>query len=174
MKPACRSQKTPRALAAGACAAVLLGLLAAGGVARSTEQSPAHGTHAQDTVALTPNPGRAWPTDAFLRQGMGQMRTAMADALPAIYAGQYPAPRYAVLAKRLDGQVAFIVTNCRLEPAADAQLHRVLAQVSAGSEAMQRGGDARQREAGALRVVQALNAYGEHFNHPDWQALSHH
>ncbi len=31
--------------------------------------------------------------------------------------------------------------------------------------------EAGEIETGAVSIVQALNAYGEHFEHPGWQAL---
>jgi hypothetical protein len=30
-----------------------------------------------------------------------------------------------------------------------------------------------QKEEGATAIVQALNAYGDHFDHSDWKPLAH-
>jgi hypothetical protein len=37
-------------------------------------------------------------------------------------------------------------------------------------EAMKAGS---HREEGAVKVVEALNAYGKHFNHPGWKPIKH-
>jgi hypothetical protein len=63
------------------------------------------------------------------------------------------------------------VQNCKLEPEADAQLHIVIAELLAGAEAMQGKEPGVARRAGAKRVVKALNAYGEHFEHAGWKRL---
>jgi hypothetical protein len=67
--------------------------------------------------------------------------------------------------------VAGIVQNCKLEPEADAQLHIVIAELMAGAEAMEGKVKGETRRAGAERVAKALNAYGEHFEHPGWKRL---
>lgn len=43
----------------------------------------------------------------------------------------------------------------------------VLGEVMTGISALEAG----EIETGAVSIVQALNAYGEHFEHPGWQAL---
>ena len=64
-------------------------------------------------------------------------------------------------------QVDFMVENCVLEPAVDEQLHAVLGGVLNGVGALEAG----EVEPGAVAIVQALNAYGAHFEHPGWQDI---
>jgi hypothetical protein len=57
-----------------------------------------------------------------------------------------------------------ILRDCRLPEAADAELHVLLAGLMEGSETT----GASDRVGGAMRVIRALQAYGRHFDHPDW------
>ena len=58
---------------------------------------------------------------------------------------------------------------CKLPEEADAQLHVVLAEILEGVDAMRVGPD---RLGGARRVVRALEAYGRHFDHPNWTSAA--
>jgi hypothetical protein len=96
---------------------------------------------------------------------MSDIRAAMAIAFPQIHVGQFTSAQYGALAARIQERVEHVVGNCRLPDEADAQLHVVLAEIVAGTEAMRSGSD---RMGGAMRVIQAIEAYGRHFDHPDW------
>ena len=63
-----------------------------------------------------------------------------------------------------------MVANCKLPEEADIQLHLALAQVMDGINAMK---EEVGQEQGAIIIVQALNAYGSHFDHPEWKPLGH-
>jgi hypothetical protein len=58
--------------------------------------------------------------------------------------------------------------HCKLPEEADLQLHMALIQVLDGINAMI--GSSGQ-EQGAVAIVEALNAYGEHFTPPEWNPL---
>ncbi|MPR06222.1 hypothetical protein [Microvirga tunisiensis] len=114
--------------------------------------------------------GRKWQTDEALRTGMGRIRDAVDAARPMIHAGGYGAAEFSALADRIQEQVDDVVTNCKLPEQADVQLHLALAQVMDGIYVMKWEAG---REQGALAIVQALDAYGEHFDHPGWKPLGH-
>ncbi|WP_146208980.1 hypothetical protein [Azospirillum sp. TSO22-1] len=120
-------------------------------------------------MTLTLDHGRKWPTDESLRTGMSGIRTAMAAALEPIHKNTLPAARYGELAAAIETQVERIVKNCKLPDAADAQLHIVLAQIHEGVEGMKGA----ERQAGAVKVVTALDAYGKHFDDTGWKPLAH-
>lgn len=113
---------------------------------------------AQPNLAL--DHGRKWQTDAPLRQGMEKIRAALSKGMT-----------YEGLAAEVRSEVAGIVQNCRLEPAADAQLHVVLIHLLAGAEAMEGKVPGENRRDGAERIGEALNAYGRHFDHQEWSDL---
>jgi len=116
-----------------------------------------HGPAAGE-AKLVLNQGQKWTTDAPLRQGMDNIRGALAKNVKAIHADKATPKQYDALAAKVTGEVAGIVQNCKLEPAADEQLHLVIAELMAGAEAMEGKVKGETRRAGAERVAKALNA----------------
>src|SRR5688572_449838 len=127
--------------------------------------------HAAGEAKLVLNQGKKWQTDAPLRQGMSNIRGAVAKDVNAIHTGKATPKQYEALAQKVSTEVAGIVQNCKLEPEADAQLHILIAELMAGAEAMEGKAPGETRQAGAERVAKALNAYGEHFEHAGWKRL---
>jgi hypothetical protein len=111
--------------------------------------------------------GQKWQTDEALRTGMSRIRDAIDAALPLVHADRYGAADFSALADRVQEQVDYVVANCKLPEEADIQLHLALAQVLDGINAMKVG----DQEQGVAAIVQALNAYGGHFDHPEWKPL---
>jgi hypothetical protein len=144
--------------------------LAFAGPAAYGQAAHDHG-HAAGEAKLALNQGKKWTTDAPLRQGMESIRGAFAKDAKAIHANKATTKQYEALAAKVSGEVAGIVQNCKLEPAADEQLHLVIAELMAGAEAMEGKVKGETRRAGAERIAQALNAYGEHFDHAGWKRL---
>jgi len=88
---------------------------------------------------------------------------------PAIHAGKETDAQYAALAGKIEAQVQGIVANCKLAPAADANLHYVIADLLQGVSLM-RGEDAkRSRHDGAALVHGALLSYPKYFDDPGWK-----
>lgn len=148
-------------------AAVLVSALALG-TAGSALAAAGH-SHDAGAMTLTLDHGRKWPTDESLRTGMSGIRAAMAAVLEPIHKNALPAARYGDLAAAIEAQVERIVKDCKLPDAADAQLHIVLAQIQEGVEGMK----GTERQAGAMKVVTALDAYGKHFDDAGWTPLAH-
>lgn len=140
--------------------------------------TPATGTLAGDPhhraagqpSRLTLDHGRRWKTDAPLRSGMSEIREALATKLEGIHKRALTPAEYRALGATVEAQVAGIVAECRLAPAADANLHLIIAELSAGADALQ-GKSAVKPAAGALQTVQAVNRYGQYFDHPGWKPL---
>lgn len=114
--------------------------------------------------------GKKWSTDAPLRKGMSEIRSLVDAQHEAIHTGRLKPADYALLGTQIEAQVAFIVQNCKLSPAADANLHGVLEEMLEGVEAM-KGTEKKSPRAGADKVVAALNDYGKYFDHPGWKRL---
>lgn len=155
----------------------LLALFCTGAVAAlmgsaSLAAEDAHHGH-EAPAALTLDQGSKWPTDEPLRQGMGRVRDAMAQALPAIHTDKAQLEQYRELAGSVRKEVAYVVANYHLAPEADAMLHLVIAELLAGADAMQGKAEGVAPRAGAIKVVQVLEDYGRHFDHPGWQPLVH-
>ena len=158
MKPLHRKMKQ--------AAVALAFALAFAGPAAAAGDAHEHG-HGAGEARLVLDHGRKWQTDAPLRQGMENIRAAVARDVKAIHADKATPKQYEALADKVSGEVAYIVQNCKLPEDADAQLHLVIAELLAGADAMK----ADHRREGVERVVNALNRYGEFFNHPGWRKL---
>lgn len=132
-----------------------ISLYLAAGMAPAHDHDHEHGGDAPAQLAL--NNGKKWPTDDALRAGMGRIRDA---------AGQEAQFAPAELAKRIDGEIAMLVQNCKLDKETDAMLHLVLADLIAGAEILRERPLAR-REA-MERITRGLQGYGTYFEHPGW------
>ena len=134
-------------------------------------QAPAHDHAAATPHKLALNEGRKWATDEPLRTGMGRIRDFVEPRLGAAHAGKLTPTQYRELATKIETEVGGIVANCKLEPKADAVLHLVIADIGAGTDAMA-GKDAKLRPAlGLVKVAQAVNQYGSHFDDPGFKPI---
>lgn len=120
---------------------------------------------------LTLNAGKKWGTDEALRKAMGAIQAAASQTLPAAHAGKASAADYGAFGKEVTAQVTYMVENCKLDPQADAQLHLIVADLMAGVEAAEGKHGEKKRASGVVKVAQAANAYGKHFDHAGWQAI---
>ena len=130
--------------------------------------------HAHDEAGgakLALDHGKKWGTDAPLRQGMASIRTLAADGVTKAHAGKMTRAQYTELARKVELEVAGIVTNCKLEPQADAMLHLVIAGIGEGTDAMAGKGKLAP-EQGLVRVAGAVNEYGRFFDHPGYKPIS--
>lgn len=150
-------------------APLALGLAATPAIAAGTA---AH-DHAAAPASLSLDAGRKWATDEPLRKAMSNLRGAMADSLHAIHGGKLSAAGYAALATRVNDEVGYMVSHCKLEPKADAQLHLIVAEMLGGAEAMAGKTKKTGRQGGAIKVLGALEHYGAYFDDPDWKPIRH-
>ncbi|MDO9284167.1 MAG: hypothetical protein Q7U26_04670 [Aquabacterium sp.] len=150
--------------------AVAVALVAAP-VGPASAQTTAHSHDAAAPHKLSLNQGRKWATDAPLRAGMSRIRGLVDPQLGAAHAGKLTPAQYRALATQVEAEVGGIVANCKLEPEADAMLHLVIADIGAGTDTMA-GKDAKARPAlGLVKVAQAVNQYGSHFDHPGFKPI---
>ena len=161
--------KTPNwtLLTTAVAAAAMVAALSAPALA----QTATHDHSAATPHKLTLNQGRKWATDEPLRAGMGRIRGLVEPQMGAAHAGKLTPVQYRELATQIETEVGGIVANCKLEPKADAMLHLVIADLGAGTDAMA-GKDAKTRPAlGLVKVAQAVNQYGSHFDHPGFKPI---
>ena len=136
-----------------------------------TFAADAHQHAAGETTKLMLNQGKKWASDEPLRKGMAEIRDAIAAEKETIHGGKMSAAKYDALAKKIDGQLADVVQNCKLPPEADAQLHLVLAEMMQGLDGIKGKDKKANRRAGVERIIASLDAYNKHFDHPGWRAL---
>lgn len=121
-------------------------------------------------AALSLNDGKQWETDAALRHGMLEIRAAVAMLAPAFESGQLDQAQAHQLSEAVHSSVNTMIEQCQLEPAADANLHGILAMLLEGSAALEA---APLSPAGLPALQGALETYGHYFNHAGWQGDEH-
>jgi len=130
-------------------------------------QTHAHDGSGEAAIEITLNNGAKWQGDQNMITGMTAIHGTMTANLDAIHAGTLSADASKKVAADIQKQLDFMIENCVLEPNVDEQFHVVLGEVMNGVSALEEG----EVETGTVTIVQALNAYGEHFEHPSWQAF---
>ena len=133
--------------------------------------SDAHDHGKSTPHKLELNAGKKWGTDDALRKAMSGIQASVTQTLPAAHAGKASAADYDAFGKDVTAQVTYMVENCKLDPQADAQLHIIVADLMAGVEAAQGKHGEKKRASGVVKVAQAANAYGKHFDHAGWKAI---
>jgi hypothetical protein len=128
-----------------------------------------HGKPAPHKLEL--NAGKKWGTDDALRQAMTTIHTSVSQTLPMAHSGKATPADYDAFGKAVTAQIAYMVENCKLDPKADAQLHLIVADIMSGVEAAEGKQGEKKRASGVVKVAQATNAYGKHFDHTGWQAI---
>ena len=151
------------------CVATLAASLVAVSAAAQTGHEHGHHPAGAAVTQLQLDQGKKWPTDPSLRSGMAAIRTAFDADHHSIHAGKESDAQYAALAGRIEAQVQTIVANCKLPPAADANLHFVIADLLQGVSLMRGEDPSRSRHDGAALVHGALLAYPEYFDDPGWK-----
>lgn len=131
----------------------------------------AESEHGGVTHQLTLDNGKKWATDEALREGMTAIRDILAPDFKSIEDVSLPTAHLAGIGKKIDAQVEYIIANCRLPAEADANLHAILMDIMAGSEAMQGKQDGVSPAAGVQKIAHALDAYSSHFDHQGWKGL---
>lgn len=147
----------------------VLALVATSGARAQHEHGHEHDSSTAAVTQLKLDGEKKWPTDASLRAGMSAIHAAFQADHPSIHAGKQTDAQYDALAGRIESQVNSIVANCKLPPAADANLHYVIADLLQGVSLMRGQDPKRTRHDGAALVHGALRAYGQHFDDPDWK-----
>ncbi|HUH87368.1 MAG TPA: hypothetical protein VL003_04870 [Pusillimonas sp.] len=134
----------------------------------------AQADHAHDSAAhsaMELNQGRKWGIDAPLRHGMNALHSDITTALNKVHDGKMSEADYDKLAESVNTQFLYIVENCKLEPAPDAQLHIVLGNVMQGLEAVKGNVPQQNRADGVVKIAQTLNTYGQFFEHEGWKPI---
>ncbi len=129
----------------------------------------AHSAAAQTQLEL--NAGKEWTTDAPLRQAMSNIRSTVTTALPAAHGGKLTPAQYDTFGNDVTAQITYIVQNCKLDPAADEQLHIIVGDIMNGIDTAAGKQPDQKRALGVVQIAQALNSYGKYFDQADWKAV---
>lgn len=134
-----------------------------------------HHDHDHDaySIELQLNNGQKWETDAPLRQAMGDISIAVNAALDGIHHNRLDAAGYDKIVTTVHQQVAHMVANCELEPAADAQLHIVIARLLSSVQEIEQSADLKVKNAAAVKIVGTLISYADYFEDADFVKPAH-
>ena len=147
-----------------ATAVLLCAMLAPAMPPAAAQEHAGHHATTPAATLVTTMPGKHWATDAPLRKGMAEIRTAV-DALRHYEHGHLAPAQAATLATTVQTQVDYLVANCKLEPQADAALHAIIAKLLQGTAALK----ADPTNPGAIATLrQALQDYPRQFDDPGW------
>ena len=154
-----------------AAAALLPAMVSAAPATSPQAEHQHHGDTSKPLVSqLQLNAGEKWSTDASLRAGMSAIRTDFDAHHARIHASTESEAQYGELAASVEKSVNKIVEQCKLPPAADAQLHYIVGDLLRGVALMRGSDPERSRHDGAALVHGALKAYGKYFDDPTWSA----
>ena len=127
-----------------------------------------HG-HGRGAATLQLDHGRKWATDEPLRRGMTAIRAIVQGSPAALHKATANPEAYAPVGQRIEAEVGRIVAECKLPPAADAQLHLLIAEIVAGADAMKGAKSAAAGRYGLVKVDTALRTYARYFDPPGWK-----
>ena len=129
-----------------------------------------HGHDEHAASALSLNQGKKWQTDAPLRKGMQSIKHAAMSAADAFHHDALTKPDAEKLASHINGQVDYLVANCKLEPQADATLHVLIGDLLSGADALSKQPLSSE---GLPKIVKVLQIYPDYFEHQGWDAIDH-
>jgi len=117
-----------------------------------------HHHHGENMAAAkVSKPAKKFATDENLRVRM----TAVLDTMKAMHAAGAKA-KLADTGKKIEATVQDIFKKCKLEPAADAAIHPILAELLKGASLFKKGN---QKEGHEI-FHKALLSYEDFFDHP--------
>lgn len=162
------SSNRRRSLIAGL---VIIVLIAVGFALRSHFQhAHGHGHSADHGAAeLALHDGQRWETDEPLRLGMQRIRDAVALQQNEGSAHELSPTQAKALAATVQENVTYLIENCQLTPAADANLHVIINDLLASASLLTAGD---QSGEAIEKLHHALSAYPRYFNHPNWSPLT--
>jgi hypothetical protein len=125
----------------------------------------AHGVHDHsDKPVLTLNDGKKWETDATLRRGMARIAALVAPLAAKMEGERLDPIEAARVADDVRDEVNILISNCRLEPRADAALHVLIGDMLAGADILSQPEPSIE---GVRTISEALDLYPRYFEDTD-------
>ncbi len=124
---------------------------------KSAGESEHH--HHGETAAPVAKPAKKFATDDNLRVRM----TAILNTMKAMH-GEGAKVNLSDTGTKIEATVQDIFKKCKLEPAADAAIHPILAELLKGAELFKKGNEKEGHEI----IHNALLRYEDFFDHPGW------
>jgi hypothetical protein len=145
---------------------IFAGSLALAGVAQAAPQHSHddHAAHAAPSTAPVEAPAERWVPDAALRDGMRRVHEAL-DDLRHYEMGHMPASMAVERAVKIEDAITYMFANCKLDPAPDAALHRILVPLLAAAQELEKNS---ADVAAVARMRDAVTDYPRLFADPLW------
>ena len=137
--------------------------------AQADAHEHAHAEHGAATLSL--NDGQPWATDEALRDGMTSIRAAVESAASSFAAGSLSQNQALHLNEAVQSSVMNMIQQCKLEPAADENLHTILGMLLAAADTV---AASPQSSEGVPALQGALETYGHYFSHEGWSEAGVH
>jgi len=153
-------------LIAGLIAIALVGIGLAAWTHFRTAHGHGHGHHGAAVLSL--HDGQRWETDEPLRLGMQRIRDAVASSLADPADRNFNQEQAKLLADAVQENVAYLMQNCQLEPAADSNLHVLITELMTGAALVAANPSS---DEGVMKLADALAEYPEYFEHQNWRPL---
>jgi len=119
--------------------------------------------HAGELDLARPVSGK-WASDESLRQGMSELQAAFEPHHTAYQEDGFDRGQAAELADTIEEKVNFMIANCKLPAAADAELHKLLAAALGAARSLRESDDLHK---GLHKLHQVLQTYTDYFEHPE-------
>lgn len=150
---------------------VALAVAAAVSIATTSAAAALRDAPPYEAAVQQQDTGEAWRTDATVRRGMGDLRSTIDAGVAGGAARSISGERLGELGRVIEARVRELIACCATRETSGRHLQMLFAEMADGAVLMMQGGHADARRMGLLKVVQALNLYGELFDHPGWQPL---
>jgi hypothetical protein len=134
-------------------------------LAQDAHQHAPHEAH-EGTSALVLNHGKKWKSDKHLRAAMQKIQALVATERPMLKEQSIDATKAKAIASGVNGQITDMITNCKLDPDADAVLHGLIADLVKANDNL--SGPAPTGQGIGL-IQQVLVKYPQYFSHPGWK-----
>ena len=141
-------------------------VLAGAGQAAPPHAHDQHAAHATPPAAPVEAPAERWVPDPALRDGMRRVHEAL-DDLSHYEMGHMPPSMAVERAKKIEDAITYMFAHCKLDPAPDAALHRILLPLLAAAQDLQK---ASTDVPAVARMRDAVADYPRLFADPLWSS----
>lgn len=114
---------------------------------------------------------RKWATDAVLREGLTEIRSLVLRHHTLITHRRISPDDARRFAADIQREADRTVTGLLLSGEPRDEARRLLAAIDAGAAQVARNAGSIEAVDGLMRIDEALEAYGQRFDHPDWRPL---
>lgn len=136
------------------------------GTAALAEEHSTHSTSSNQEAQL--NQGKRWETDKPLRESMEKISLLAKKNMSAIHNEKQTQDAYAEMGNAIKKQTDLIFKNCKLPPAADQELHKILIPILNSVTIFTGKGTSREKHEAFVVLLNSLAQYGSHFEHKNW------